>query len=132
MAGSETSVDAAVAQRRRVLLALMIICIVASATYSGTLYNEFVFDNVKMIRDNTAIRSPRATGQILRDMFAYKPLKGSQGTLIDPGYRPVRFLSYAIDYQFSELSPVGYHISNIIYHIPDLFSPVSGASASDW
>jgi tetratricopeptide (TPR) repeat protein len=94
----------------------MLISVISFITYANTLYNEFVFDDVKMIRDNTAIRTPRAAKQILRDMFVYKPLKGRQGTLIDPGYRPVRFLSYVIDYQFSGLSPVGYHISNIVYH----------------
>jgi len=116
MAGPNKSEEREVAQKRRALLALMLICAISFITYANTLYNEFVFDDVKMIRDNTAIRSPRAAAEILRDMFVYKPLKGRQGTLIDPGYRPVRFLSYVVDYQLSGLSPVGYHISNIIYH----------------
>ena len=32
------------------------------------------------------------------------------------GYRPIRTLSYAIDYRFSGTGPISYHVSNIIYH----------------
>jgi tetratricopeptide (TPR) repeat protein len=32
-------------------------------------------------------------------------------------YRPLRWISYAIDYQFSGLNPLGYHISNIFFHV---------------
>ena len=32
-------------------------------------------------------------------------------------YRPLREISYALDYQFTGLNPVGYHLSNILYHI---------------
>jgi tetratricopeptide (TPR) repeat protein len=32
-------------------------------------------------------------------------------------YQPIRVLSYAIDYHFWELNPVGYHITNILFYI---------------
>jgi tetratricopeptide (TPR) repeat protein len=32
-------------------------------------------------------------------------------------YRPLRGISFAIDYQFTGLNPVGYHISNIFFHV---------------
>jgi len=32
-------------------------------------------------------------------------------------YQPIRILSYAIDYYFWELNPVGYHITNILFYI---------------
>jgi tetratricopeptide (TPR) repeat protein len=31
-------------------------------------------------------------------------------------YRPLRWITYAIDYQFTGLNPTGYHISNIAFH----------------
>jgi tetratricopeptide (TPR) repeat protein len=44
-----------------------------------------------------------------RDVISIFTQKGS--------YRPVRVLSYAIDYYFSRLNPLSYHISNITYHM---------------
>jgi hypothetical protein len=32
-------------------------------------------------------------------------------------YRPVRTITYALDYKLSELNPIGYHLSNIVYHL---------------
>lgn len=103
-------------EKRKLLLALLLIGIAAFLAYANTLENEFVFDDHKIIRDNTSIRSLSNVPGIFRNMFVYQPLKG-QGTKIDPSYRPLRYLSYAIDYQFTGLSPTGYHISNILYHI---------------
>ncbi len=104
------------AERRKLVLALMLIAIAAWLAYINTLNNEFVFDDVKIIRDNTTIRSLSTVPEIFANMFVYRPLKG-QGTRIDPSYRPVRYLSYALDYQLTRLSPTGYHVSNILYHI---------------
>ena len=103
------------AGRRKLVLALMLIAIAASLAYINTLNNEFVFDDVKIIRDNTTIRSLSTVPEIFASMFVYRPLKG-QGTRIDPSYRPIRYLSYAVDYQFTGQNPAGYHISNILYH----------------
>lgn len=104
------------AQRRRLALAVMVIAIAAVLAYVNTLENEFVFDDVKMIRDNESIRSLSNVPSIFANMFVYEPVE-AEGTRIDPSYRPVRFLSYAIDYQFTGESVAGYHISNILYHI---------------
>jgi len=104
------------AERRKFVLAAMLIALLASVAYSNTLYNDYVFDDIKIIRDNTAIRSFSNVPRIFANMFVYRPLKG-QTMKIDPSYRPVRILSYAVDYQFSGPSPVAYHVSNIIYHI---------------
>jgi len=32
-------------------------------------------------------------------------------------YQPIRVLSYAIDYHFWKLNPLGYHITNIFFYI---------------
>ena len=31
-------------------------------------------------------------------------------------YQPIRVLSYAVDYHFWKLNPVGYHITNILFY----------------
>ncbi|MFH1422875.1 MAG: tetratricopeptide repeat protein [Planctomycetota bacterium] len=102
-------------EKRRIILAFMLLVILSFLSYGTTLYNDFVFDDVKMIKENTAIRSLSSAVQIITGIFSYNPIQGKE-TIIDPGYRPVRFLSYIIDYKLSGLSPVGYHLSNIIYH----------------
>jgi tetratricopeptide (TPR) repeat protein len=104
------------AERRRLILAVLLIAVAAALAYGNTLGNGFVFDDFKIIRDNTTIRSFSTVPRIFANMFVYRPLKG-QGTKIDPSYRPIRYLSYAVDYQFTGLNPTGYHISNILYHI---------------
>jgi tetratricopeptide (TPR) repeat protein len=44
----------------------------------------------------------------IREMFILK--KGAT-------YQPIRVLSYAVDYHFWKLNPVGYHITNILFYI---------------
>ena len=115
-------------ERRRLLLAVMLIAITAALAYVNTLNNEFVFDDVKIIRDNPTIRSFSNVPRIFANMFADKPVIG-EITVIDPSYRPMRFFSYVIDYRLTSLLfgteditgedyPLTmFHISNILYHI---------------
>ena len=72
--------------------------------YYNTLGNNFVFDDLPLIRGNKTISSLNGFGDII-EVFTKKS-----------GYRPIRTLSYALDYRFSGSSPLSYHISNIAYH----------------
>jgi tetratricopeptide (TPR) repeat protein len=46
---------------------------------------------------------------------------GNIRKILTPGkgaaYQPIRVLSYAVDYYFWELNPVGYHVTNILFYI---------------
>jgi tetratricopeptide (TPR) repeat protein len=78
-------------------------------TYFNTLHNDFVFDDLPLIQKNKTLPSLKTIDDIF-NLFTQKQ-----------GYRPLRALSYAIDYHFSGLNPLSYHISNITYHIINSF-----------
>lgn len=84
--------------------AVLIVLLATAMVYANSLPNQFVFDDTENIVTNPYIRSlgniPRIIG-----------LTGDR-----PLYRPVRHVSYALDYFVSGLNPVGYHVSNILYH----------------
>ena len=72
--------------------------------YANTFQNEFVnWDDLNLIVNNSVIRSLAPSN--VRDMFI-------PGVL--DAYQPVRTLSYAVDFHFWGLNPIGYHLSNII------------------
>jgi tetratricopeptide (TPR) repeat protein len=100
------------------LAAVMAVTLVS---YANSVTNDFVFDDIHLIAEH--------------------PLKGGVGKipqLLGMGgrwgsaYRPVRMISYAIDYSLNEwiwgkvwgggrkeagLTPAGYHIGNWVYHL---------------
>ena len=87
------------------LLALISLSMVGTLLYFNSIHNEFVFDDISLIVKSKSIGSLSKIPEIL-------------GMTSRPsGYRPIRQISYAIDYQFTGLNPVGYHLSNILYHI---------------
>jgi protein O-mannosyl-transferase len=84
----------------------IIIFIVAFAVYANILHNQFTnWDDVALIVNNQQIRS--LDFENIKKIFDYSP----RGT-----YQPVRVFSYAIDYHFWKLNPVGYHIHNMLLH----------------
>jgi predicted membrane-bound mannosyltransferase len=72
--------------------------------YWNTLHNDFVFDDMPLIWGSKVVPRLNSVYDIV-NLFTEKY-----------GYRPIRTLSYAIDYRFSGTGPVSYHVSNIIYH----------------
>jgi len=81
-----------------------IFLIVCFLIYGNSLKNDFVFDDRTLVVENSLIKDVGNIPQILGIFY---------GKLY---YRPIRNLSYLIDYSFSALNPVGYHASNILYH----------------
>ena len=84
---------------------LGIVALAAVLVYLNSLQGGFIFDDLHLIAENRIIKSFKNIPQIL----------GFTGG--EPLQRPVRHLSYMIDYQFTGLNPIGYHISNILFHV---------------
>ena len=78
----------------------LFISLLALIVYSNSIHNEFVRDDGFLIQENLSIRS-------ISNIW----------DLLIHSYRPLRMISYAIDYHFWALNPVGYHITNILLHI---------------
>ena len=88
------------------LVGVMAICILTGVVFANSIHNEFTnWDDKSLIVDNQQIRSLDVAN--LKKMF--DPM--ASGT-----YQPVRVFSYALDYHFFKLNPVGYHIHNILLH----------------
>ncbi len=91
--------------RTRVLmLSLMVVLVVG--LYINSLGNLFTNWDDQMVYSNYQIRS--LDWENVKNIFT--PVKA--GT-----YQPIRVLSYAVDYYFWQLNPLGYHITNILFYI---------------
>ncbi len=74
--------------------------------YFNSLGNFFTNWDDGMIYQNSNIRRLNWDG--IKRIFKYE--KGNT-------YQPVRMLSYAVDYHFWKLNPIGYRITNILFYI---------------
>lgn len=86
--------------------AICALVLVAGGLYLNSIGNDFTNWDDAMIYANSQVRS--LGWENIQRIFTYA--KGST-------YQPVRVLSYAVDYHFWELNPVGYHITNIFFYI---------------
>jgi hypothetical protein len=93
------------ASRRIHAVNLLLIALLAGATFAPTLRNGFLplgFDD-GLILDTVAIRALNWTN--LRSLFT---------ELNQAHYVPLTLLSFAIDYQLWGLDPFGYHLTNVL------------------
>ena len=96
-----------------ILLPLLALAIIA--IYSPSLRAPFIFDDQGKIVENTDIRSLSDIGTKL--VFRYRERKWESN---DPS-RPVTYLTFALNYHFGELDPLGYHWVNLILHTLNTF-----------
>jgi len=106
--------------RRKWFMGLLAVLVVTLFSYANSVNNQFVFDDIYLIATNPHIKGiqkiPNLLGYGKRIVF----------------YRPVRTVTYALDYSLNRnlwhffggykgrdkgLNPLGYHISNILYHL---------------
>lgn len=93
-------------EKKFFLLTVSCILLLIILVYANSLHNDFTnWDDRSLVVEDPAIRS-LSFGNLL-EMFTPQPGKT---------YQPVRVLSYAIDYHFWKLNPVGYHLGNTILH----------------
>ena len=81
------------------ILILILFIILGSILYSRTLHIPWIFDDIQNILENPLIRDLKlAAGSVLAS-------------------RGVAFLTFALNYRFGGLDPVGFHLVNIALHI---------------
>jgi tetratricopeptide (TPR) repeat protein len=88
------------------ILAFCLPLFLAVSLYLNSLGNLFTNWDDTMIYSNPEIRS--LGWENILNIFT--PKKGAT-------YQPVRVFSYALDYRFWELDPLGYHITNILFYV---------------
>ena len=90
--------------RRDTLLLAGAVALLGLLAYANSLQGAFVFDDVRQIQDNPAIR----------DLGEY--LLGSPGHLAPPN-RFVAYLSFALNHRFGGLAVTGFHLVNLAVHL---------------
>lgn len=100
-AGAETTTKSV-----EVIGLCFLISIFVAILYFNSLRNQFTNWDDGMVYQNPSIRNLDWQG--LRKIFTLE--RGNT-------YQPIRILSYAIDYHFWKLNPLGYHITSILFYI---------------
>src|SRR4030042_304059 len=85
---------------------ISLLILLVAGLYFNSLGNQFTNWDDSMIYSNSQVKS--LDWKNLRTIFTLH--KAST-------YQPIRVLSYAIDYHFWNLNPLGYHITNIFFYI---------------
>ena len=90
----------------------LIILALSLAAYLPALFGDFVYDDVRFVKENEAIRSlsPAAIASFFTDPKTIAPV-GWKGI-----YRPIRTLDFAVDHAIGGGRPWFYHLRNVLYH----------------
>lgn len=85
----------------------LVVCLGLALAIGGAYYNalgnSFVFDDYLLIVDNPLVRSTTPVSRFLL-------------TPLSLGYRPLRTLSYVVDFRLAGMQPWVFHVSNLFYH----------------
>jgi len=93
------------------LLNFMVILIIGIIVYANSFGNNFVWDDLTLIKENIYIKNWAYIPKIFTtDMGA-----GAGG--VYHYYRPFQIFIYTLDYFFCKLNPAGYHLTNVLLHI---------------
>ncbi len=75
--------------------------------FSNTFQNDFVFDDISVIRDNQILKDIKNLPKIFTSYYYHNPA----GL-----YRPMQMVSYAIDYFLFGSDVWSFHFVNILLH----------------
>ena len=98
-------------KKKRLSLGIISIFILGFAVFCWSLKNDFVYDDISFIVKNEIIKKLSNTILFFTSKFSVSP--GGQHHV----YRPLRTLSFALDFSLWGLKPWGYRLTNILLHI---------------
>src|SRR3972149_10545934 len=98
------------------VIVLSLLAIVGVMVYANSFSNGFHYDDGHHIVKNPHIRSL----DNVRSFFT-NPETFSGKLKKHQHYRPLLMMSYAFNYAFGDLSPSGYHLTNLAFHIGTAF-----------
>src|SRR5262245_4360868 len=96
---------------RSAVLALGIVLALTALAYLPALRGELVYDDLRFVRDNPAIRSLANVPRFFSDPTT---MSASEDRDI---YRPLRTLVFALEYQVAGDHPTLYHVVNLAWHL---------------
>ncbi|MBN3326737.1 TMTC3 protein, partial [Atractosteus spatula] len=86
---------------------------VVVACYWNSLFCGFVFDDVSAILDNKDLRPTTPLKNLFLNDFWGTPMSEERS---HKSYRPLTVLTFRLNYMFSELSAMSYHLLNLLLH----------------
>ena len=87
----------------------LVVLLATLICFGNSLGGEFVADDYLVVVGNTAIQSFASIPRLFTQSFLFNyPEHGL--------YRPLSYVSFAINYLFGELNPFGYHLFNLLIH----------------
>ncbi|MBN3304077.1 TMTC3 protein, partial [Amia calva] len=86
---------------------------VVVACYWNSLYCGFVFDDVSAILDNKDLRPSTPLKNLFQNDFWGTPMAEERS---HKSYRPLTVLTFRLNYVFSELTAMSYHLLNLLLH----------------
>lgn len=90
---------------------ILILILISLTTFANTLFHNFVWDDIPMIREDTYIKTTKNLTFFLRPDYWLKDFRGTRGR-----YRPLRSILFTIEYKLWGLRPQFYHAVNIFLH----------------
>lgn len=90
------------------------ILFISYALYYNSLDNDFIWDDIVLIKENRYLKSYKYLPNILTENFG----AGSEYSTGDFNafYRPLAMTSYWLDYHLWGYNPTGYHFTSILIH----------------
>ena len=83
----------------------VVLVVLTALTYANSLHGKFVFDDLQLVQQSSAIMNVKTfSDAIVSGWFA-------------AGQRHLLFLTYALNYYWSGLDTVNYHVLNLILHV---------------
>lgn len=92
-----------------IIFRLGFLLLITAAVYGNTLSNGFVWDDISIIVNNPLIET---VGNIPRFFLSEDTIEESTGY-----YRPVTYISFAVDHAIWKGNPAGFHFTNLVLHI---------------
>uniref|UniRef100_A0A8C0W8L5 dolichyl-phosphate-mannose--protein mannosyltransferase n=1 Tax=Castor canadensis TaxID=51338 RepID=A0A8C0W8L5_CASCN len=86
---------------------------VITACYWNSLFCGFVFDDVSAIPDNKDLHPSTPLKTLFQNDFWGTPMSEERS---HKSYRPLTVLTFRLNYLFSELKPMSYHLLNMVFH----------------
>jgi len=109
-------------------LAFILIIFVTLMVYANCLLNSFGWDDYSIITDNNFIRSAKNLPDLFNENYLSHFVKRGNWYFVNPrsgsgetSYRPVVTLTYFIGYAVWKLEPFGYHLTNLLFHLANVF-----------
>lgn len=94
------------------VIALILLVFISIILFSNTFRNSFIWDDEHLIVDNRYIKGLKHIPFLFTTQYWNHHHPGMKGQ-----YRPVRTVTFALDYYLWKSNPFGYHLSNLLLHI---------------